>query len=89
MIVRLMMAITKSLMSLISQMKGMRRTMFNGGNNNRTMHHQRLRRMIEALRAELTVQGILGQGTTTDLRVDIVSLAETALMVCDVDRVYD
>jgi hypothetical protein len=67
----------------------MQSTMFNGGKDNRTMHHRRLRRMIEALRAELTVQGILGQGTTTDLRVDLVSLAETALMVCDFDRVYD
>jgi hypothetical protein len=42
--------------------------------------------MIEALRAELTVQGIVGQGTTTDLRVDFVSLAETAIMVCDADK---
>jgi hypothetical protein len=61
--------------------------MFDGGTNNRTMHHRRVKRMIEALWAELTVQGVLGQGTTTDLRVDLVSLAETALMVCDVDRV--
>ncbi|WP_298372262.1 hypothetical protein [uncultured Bradyrhizobium sp.] len=48
-----------------------------------------MKRMIEALREELTLQGIIGQGTTTDLRVDIVSLAETALMACDFDKVAD
>jgi hypothetical protein len=45
--------------------------------------------MIEALRGELTLQGIIGQGTTTDLRVDLISLAETALMVCNFDKVGD
>ncbi|WP_050419413.1 hypothetical protein [Bradyrhizobium tropiciagri] len=54
-----------------------------------TKYQRRIRRMIEALRGELTLQGIIGQGTTTDLRVDIVSLAETALMVCDFDRIAD
>lgn len=38
----------------------------NGNDSNRNMHHRRIKRMIDALRAELTVQGIVGQGTTTD-----------------------
>ncbi|WP_143201469.1 hypothetical protein [Bradyrhizobium sp. NAS96.2] len=54
-----------------------------------TKYQRRMKRMIEALRGELTLQGIIGQGTTTDLRVDIVSLAETALMVCDFDGIAD
>ncbi|SED74176.1 hypothetical protein SAMN05444164_5655 [Bradyrhizobium erythrophlei] len=52
-------------------------------------YQRRMKRMIEALTGELTLQGIIGQGTTTDLRVDIVSLAETALMACDFDKVAD
>ncbi|VIO68315.1 hypothetical protein CI1B_20620 [Bradyrhizobium ivorense] len=52
-------------------------------------YQRRMKRMIEALREELTLQGIVGQGTTTDLRVDIISLAETALMACDFDKVAD
>lgn len=54
-----------------------------------TRHQRRLKQMIEALRGELTLQGIIGQGTTTDLRVDLISLAETALMVCNFDKVGD
>lgn len=54
-----------------------------------TKYQRRMKRMIEALRGELTLQGIIGHGTTTDLRVDIVSLAETALMVSDFDGVAD
>ncbi|MBP1291228.1 MULTISPECIES: hypothetical protein [Bradyrhizobium] len=52
-------------------------------------YRRRMKRMIEALSRELTLQGIIGQGTTTDLRVDIISLAKTALMVCDFDKVAD
>lgn len=61
-----------------------RRIMFRDTNDNqRARDRKRLRRLIEALRGELTVQGILGQGTTTNLRIDLVSLAETAIMVFD------
>lgn len=48
-----------------------------------------MKRMMEALRDELTIQGIIGQGTTTDLRVDLINLAEIALMACDFDTVND
>ena len=45
--------------------------------------------MIEALGDELKVQGIIGQGTTVDLRLDLISLAETAIAVCDANEVHD
>ncbi len=63
--------------------------MFSDDHCSNIKYQQRMKRMIEALRSELTLQGIIGQGTTADLRVDIVSLAETALMVCDFDKVAD
>ncbi|MFB9269475.1 hypothetical protein ACFFWD_41275 [Bradyrhizobium erythrophlei] len=63
--------------------------MFSDDHCSNIKYQQRMKRMIEALKGELTLQGIIGQGTTTDLRVDIVSLAETALMVCDVEGVTD
>lgn len=57
--------------------------------NPRAQYQRRLGRMIEALGDELKVQGILGRGTTTDLRLDLISLAETAITVCDADKVHD
>jgi len=45
--------------------------------------------MINALRDELKVQGIVVEGTTTDLGLDLISLAETAIAVCDANKVHD
>ena len=64
--------------------------MFDRRNSSSTSrHHRRMKRMMEALRDELTIQGIIGQGTTTDLRVHLINLAEIALMACDFDTVND
>lgn len=57
--------------------------------NTRANYQRRLSRMIEALGDELKVQGILGRGTTTDLSLDLISLAETAIAVCDANGVQD
>jgi len=57
--------------------------------NPRAQYQRRLGRMIEALGDELKVQGIIGQGTTIDLRLDLISLAETTIAVCDANEVHD
>ncbi len=57
--------------------------------NAKANYQRRLSRMINALRDELKVQGIVVEGTTTDLGLDLISLAETAIAVCDANKVHD